>query len=81
MEFDADIDARTQLSSVTSVAWDPKTQSVVQSRATRPERLNPQGDLSSAQLAAVVGPGEFTIRTQSIAGRRANHGSRVPASA
>ena len=63
IEFHADIDARTQLSSVTSVAWDPKTQSVVQSGATRPERLNPQGDLSSAQLAAVVGPSEFTIRT------------------
>lgn len=63
MEFHADIDASTQLSSVTSVAWNPRTQSVVQSDAARPESLNPQGNLSSAQLAAVVGPREFTIRT------------------
>lgn len=63
MEFHADVDARAQLSSVTSAAWNPKTQSVVQSHAVRPESLNRQGDLPPAELAAVVGPGKFTIRT------------------
>ena len=63
MEFHADVDARSQLSSVTSVAWDPRTQSVVESAAARPESLTGQGDLRPAQLAAVAGPSKFTIRT------------------
>ena len=63
LEFHAEIDARTQLGSVTSVAWDPKTQAAVTSNAERPAKLNDQGDLTSAALAAVAGPATYVIRT------------------
>jgi len=62
MEFQADIDSRTQLSSVKSVTWDPKTQAIVEKEA-KPKTLNEQGDLDSATLAQVAGPDSFRLQT------------------
>jgi len=62
IEFQGDIDARTQLASVEGVSWDLKTQAVVEQTAG-PESLNAQGDLDSASLAAVAGPDIFRLQT------------------
>jgi len=62
MEFHADIDARTQLTSVTGVAWDLKNQAVVQQQAG-PQSLNTQGNLDAATLAKVAGPSVFRLQT------------------
>lgn len=61
--FQGDIDARTQLASVTAVAWDPKNQAVVTGSSAAPPTLNSQGDLASATLAGVVGPADFRLRS------------------
>ncbi len=63
MEFDAEIDARTQLASVKGTSWDLQNQAVVESNAAAPPTLNAQGDLTSADLAAVVGPESFRLQT------------------
>ena len=63
MEFHADVDARTQLTSVAAVAWDPKTQDVLKSAGAGPQQLNSQSDFSWTDLAKVAGPGEFVLRT------------------
>ena len=54
LEFQADIDARSQFSNVNAVSWNPDTLAVVEEKAG-PASLNTQGDLSSTDLAAVVG--------------------------
>jgi len=62
MEFQAETDARTQLSGVTAVSWDPKTQAVVQGTAA-PTDLTSQGNLTGATLASVVGPDSFRLQS------------------
>ena len=62
IEFQGDIDARTQFSSVGTTAWDPKTQAVAEQAAT-PATLNAQGDLDSAALAAVVGLTTYQLQS------------------
>ncbi len=62
MEFEADIDARTQLSSVVGAAWDPGTQAVVQQTAS-PASLYEQGNLSAATLAEVASPSSYRLQT------------------
>jgi Rhs element Vgr protein len=64
IEFSADIDSRSQLTSVKSVVWDPSTQAVVEQTAA-PQTLNRQGDLMSATLAQVAGPSLFRLQTPS----------------
>ena len=63
MEFDAAIDARSQLASVKATAWDPKKQAVVESKEAKPKTLNSQGDLDSAELARVLQLGSFRLQT------------------
>jgi Rhs element Vgr protein len=63
MEFHGDIDARTQLSAVKGTSWDMKSQAVVEGKEAGPQTLNEQGDLDSATLAGVVGPGSFRLQT------------------
>lgn len=60
--FDADLDARTQLGSVDSVAWDPATQEVV-THAERPKALNAQGNLDGAALAKVLDLASYRIQS------------------
>jgi Rhs element Vgr protein len=63
MEFEADIDARTQLASAQGIAWDPKTQAVLQGSPASPAKLNSQGDLSSGELAKVLGLASYRLQT------------------
>lgn len=62
IEFHADIDARTQLSEVTGVSWDPKDQAVVEEQVA-PQTLNEQGDLAATDLAKVLDLGSFRLQT------------------
>lgn len=62
VEFQAEIDARGQLSSVETVAWNPKTQAIVQATAG-PQTLNAQGNLKAAALSKVVALDKFTLQS------------------
>lgn len=65
IEFHADIDIRSQLSTVDCVGWDPATLEVVkQSAPAKP--LNSQGDLTSKQLAEIVGPNSFGLQSPAL---------------
>lgn len=63
LSFDADIDARTQLTAVQAVSWDPKQQAVALGDSAKPSSLNAQGNLTSATLADVASPSTFTLQT------------------
>ncbi len=54
LELDAEIEARIQYSAVKSLTWDAAQQSVLEKEATEPN-INTSGNLSSDDLAAVVG--------------------------
>jgi len=54
LDFDAEIDARNQNSKVSSYAWDPAKQELVEVEATDPS-VSLNGNLSSADLANVIG--------------------------
>lgn len=54
MSFQAEIDARTQLTQVSGTVWDPATQAIVEQQSG-PATLNEQGDLDAATLAQVIG--------------------------
>lgn len=62
IEFHADLDAQTQLTSVQTVAWDQAQQAIVEQSAS-PQTLNAQGDLDSAALAQVSGPSVYSLRS------------------
>lgn len=62
MEFHADMDARTQLSQVTGVAWNPTTQAVVEEQVS-PQTLNSQGNLAASDLAAVINLAAYRLQT------------------
>ncbi|MBE1160680.1 type VI secretion system tip protein VgrG [Dyella acidiphila] len=61
--FEADMDARSQYSSVQAVSWDPKQQAVMQGSPAVPVKLNEQGNLDGATLAEVAGPDTYTLQT------------------
>lgn len=54
LDFDAEIDARNQNSKVSSYAWDPAKQELVDVEASDPG-VSLNGNLSSADLAEVIG--------------------------
>ncbi len=62
MQFDADLDARSQLGAVDSVAWDPATQAIV-SHAAKAKALNAQGNLDGAALAKVLGLASYRLQS------------------
>jgi Rhs element Vgr protein len=62
IELHADIDARSQLAQVTSIAWNPSEQALGQDDVA-PQSLNQQGDLSSSDLAQVIGLDSFRLQT------------------
>tara|TARA_B110000971_G_scaffold25262_1_gene22732 strand:- start:1477 stop:3267 length:1791 start_codon:yes stop_codon:yes gene_type:complete len=62
VEFQAEIDARGQYSQVTGVSWDPSVQKIVEQVAGI-ETLNSHGNLTSSDLAAVVGLDNFKLQT------------------
>jgi len=65
IEFHADIDARTQLSEVSSASWDPGTQAVVEEKVS-PQIFNTQGDLTATDLAKVIGLKSFRLQTPAV---------------
>ncbi|HZR46822.1 MAG TPA: hypothetical protein VFA47_08970, partial [Candidatus Manganitrophaceae bacterium] len=65
LDLDLEIDARDQYDSVTSRLWDPSQQEVVEKEATDPGVSAP-GNLSSADLAAVIGLPSFSMQNASL---------------
>jgi len=61
-EVEAEIDARTQLPSVTAGAWDLASQQVVNGTSTEPS-VNTQGNLNGKQLAGVIGLSSFDLHS------------------
>lgn len=62
IEFDAAVDARTQLQQVRAVSWDQTTQDVVEQSANATS-VTQQGNLQSAQLASVIGLASYRLQT------------------
>lgn len=62
IEFDASVDAKSQLAKVEGVTWDMSKQEIVKQQAT-PKTLNDQGDLDSATLAKVLNLDTFGLQT------------------
>ncbi|MGX9460845.1 type VI secretion system tip protein VgrG [Shewanella sp. A14] len=62
IDFQADIDARYQFSSVKSVGWDLSEQKSLEQEVTT-QSLNKQGDLSSSDLADTLSLSEFRLQT------------------
>ena len=63
IEFEAELDARDQYAEVQARAWDATTQTLLESTAAGPVRLNPQGNLDSATLSRVLGVGTVNLQT------------------
>jgi Rhs element Vgr protein len=66
LELDAEIDARLQFAGVKGISWDPAQQAVVESEAASPTVATP-GNVSSDDLAAVVGLESYDLRHAAIA--------------
>ena len=62
IEFQAEIDARSQWTEVQAVAWSAEEQAVLQ-RTAAPATLNAQGNLTSAALAGVLGLPQLRLQT------------------
>jgi len=62
MEFSADLDARSQLASVSSSGWDPAKQKVVNAEEGV-LKLGESGNLTSEELAKVVGLDKFCLQS------------------
>ncbi|CAL1517150.1 type VI secretion system tip protein VgrG [Chitinophaga sp. MM2321] len=61
LDFDATMDARDQYQAVKAYAWDPATQAVLETDATDPA-ISGNGNISAADLAAVIGLEQFELR-------------------
>lgn len=64
-DFQADLDARDQVETVNTVAWDPKNQAIVQGSA-RVQSLNRQGNLDSGKLASLLGKTPLGFQSASV---------------
>ncbi len=62
IEFDAAIDARTQLQEVKAASWDETTQEVVEQTASAAS-VTEQGNLQSDELSAVIGLSSYRLQT------------------
>lgn len=62
IEFQAELDSRSQLNSVTSTSWDLSQLAIVQQTA-QAETLTGQGDLDAKKLAEVLGIADFGMQT------------------
>lgn len=62
IEFEADVDARSQLGAAQGISWDPGRQAVLQGTRAKPAELARQGDLDSATLAKVIGLESFVLQ-------------------
>ncbi|WLE95753.1 MAG: type VI secretion system tip protein VgrG [Candidatus Electrothrix communis] len=62
IEFQAEMDAVSQLASFTSASWDPASQKVVKQQVG-PKKFNPQGDLDSKALAKTLSSPVVNLQT------------------
>ncbi len=62
ISFKADLNASHQFASVTGICWDPKTQAVVE-ETVKPQSLNAQGDIDSAELAKILTQTPYRLQT------------------
>jgi Rhs element Vgr protein len=62
LSFEAELDARSQLGTVGSVAWDPATQEVLTFDAA-PVTLGAQGNLDASTLAGVLGLASYRLQS------------------
>jgi Rhs element Vgr protein len=60
-EFEAEMDARHQYSSVKCSSWDYSRQQMIEADGSNPSTLSP-GNLSESDLAGVIGLNEFRMR-------------------
>ena len=65
LELDAEIEARIQYSAVKSLTWDAAQQSMLEKEATQPN-INTSGNLSSDDLATVVGLDYYRLQHVAI---------------
>jgi phage protein D len=65
LELDAEIDARLQYSAVKSLTWDASQQSILEKEANDP-KISGQGNLSSKDLANVIGLDYYRLQHISI---------------
>jgi Rhs element Vgr protein len=70
MEFNADIDVRSQSADARALAWDPATQAVLDDTQT-PQDLGLQGNLAAATLAGVLPSAKVVLRTAAAAPKAA----------
>ena len=62
IEFEAEIDARTQFSSTSASTWSPGDQTEQTATAT-PPKLNQQGNIDATTLAGVIGLSAYQIQS------------------
>ena len=62
LDFDAEMDARTQLSGVTGYSWDYAAQELVETEAVAPS-VNLNGNIPSGDLASVINAGNVALRS------------------
>lgn len=62
IDFQANMDARTQYRSVSSTSWDPAAQAILQKTAA-PSKSNKQGNLTSDDLSSVINLSDFVLQT------------------
>ncbi|MEO1049699.1 MAG: type VI secretion system tip protein VgrG [Bacteroidota bacterium] len=62
LEFNAEMDARTQYSASQGTSWDMSSQAIVQATGANPS-VNSQGNLKSSDLASVVGLDNLNLQT------------------
>jgi Rhs element Vgr protein len=62
IDFNAELDARTQYQAVQSTAWDLTNLAITQQQA-QPETLTSQGNITSATLAQVLGLATFGLQS------------------
>lgn len=62
LEFQAELDSRSQLASVQATAWDLASQAITQQQSA-PQALNAQGNLDSATLSQVLGIAIYSLQS------------------
>jgi phage protein D len=62
MELEAGMDARCQFDSVKAAAWDPQNQEVIEAESAS-TTLNKQGNLTSEELAKIIGLTDYRLQT------------------
>lgn len=62
VKFDGEVDARYQLDSIESTAWDMKTQKIVKSNSSEPS-VNAQGNITGKKLSGFVAKGKGGLQS------------------